>query len=624
LARLLSSERGAASLLYVIMISAILMIAAPAVLLTVSNDTVQHTADRNTQMATKLAVSGLETFIAYLDGYSGDDSGREAYFNSYDGFVTNRSFVTPEGLPVALTFTNATAAEYSETQRYYRVVSSATVGSGPMIRTKTVEYLIDATAPDTGIIEESYISTDPSDRQVVTQTNKDIYVKGSATTPSSVTTNTTEENLQTIISTAMTSYKNAIPSIPVAPAATENITALEANALACTSGSLNCSSYPNIINLNNRINGIYNDPANLDNPVVIRVPDITDVYYDGTYTWGTAARPVILIFPNGLKLGGNKINVNITGDLIVKGNFEMNGGGGSGANGSSLKLYKDNGGQYGNLIATGNVSYSQPASTIVQGAIRSSNLKIKGGLSASNLYTTTSTEVEDSSMVSVADGSIYTSSYTLRGSSVISTKNLYATGNINITNTGTITATGNIYAYTLDMDGGSTVSAANLYLNSNLYLDNNGKISVSGETHADNVSMSTNQTKVSSGKLLVYNNLTLSNSGTVQLTSDLFVGGSVDTHTSGTSISSSNGDLFIKGDFSSANNVTLKSGGVIAVGGNFNINPNSGSNSVVQTGGGTTSLILEDSSGGSSGGGGSGGSSGSGTPAAWRPTRITH
>jgi hypothetical protein len=396
----------------------------------------------------------------------------------------------------------------------------------------------------------------------------------------------------------------------------------------------------------------------------VRVPEIISVYYDfnPVKAWGCPTRPLILIFPNGLSLGGNKINVQIYGDLIVKGNFTMNGQGGTGSNGSSLKIYKDSNGQYGNLIATGNLSYDNPATTIVQGDIRSSSVSVKGNLSAANLYAASSTTIAENSIIAVTDGSIYSTSFELKGSSQVTTKNLYATsalstsssgkftvtGNIHassfyfnestivtaqnmyttgpltLSQTGKVTATGDIFVNSLTQSGASTVKAANLYITNNLALSNDGKIDVAGITLANDATMNTSQTQIKSGKLILTGNLSMPNQGSVQLTSDLLIGGSVDTHTSGSSITSSGGDIFIKGNLDSQNNVTLKSGGVIAVGGDMKINKWSGAASVVQTGGGTTSYIQADSSGGSSGGGGSGGSPGSGTPAAWKPTRITH
>ncbi|CAG7645557.1 hypothetical protein PAESOLCIP111_04978 [Paenibacillus solanacearum] len=322
-----SNERGAAALLYVLIISAVMAVVASTVIFLTSTDSATNVSDQNSVIATNLAVSGMESFIAYLDSYS--SGSRDDFLNGYPGFI-QKDYKLPEGTPVSYKLTKAGPAN-----NVYTVTCSVTAGAGYAKRTKTVTYTINASSPPrTGTV----ISTDPSLRDPSPVSPQRVFVQGNTTRlPSSVTV-VKNNSLQKAIGDALAYYEKS---------ANDYIASLEANATLCTCGSE--------ADIKSAVN------ASTKNPVVIKMAYDINFNNDTTLNFSTPSRPVILIFNN---VTFNQFgSINMTGDLIVKNTIMFN------KSVSELKLDKSGSGAYGNLYVKGSFTGNQSVSMTVPGML---------------------------------------------------------------------------------------------------------------------------------------------------------------------------------------------------------------------------------------------------------------
>ncbi|MFC6228712.1 hypothetical protein ACFQI7_12905 [Paenibacillus allorhizosphaerae] len=262
-------------------------------------------------IATNLAVSGMESFIGYLDTYVSGN--RDQFLTGYPGFGV-KDYKLPEGTPVLYQLTKTGPANNA-----YAVTISVSVGAGSAARTKTITYTINATAP-VGTI----ITTDPNQRRPVPVSPEGIYVQGSASgVPSNV--NITKNNgLQTAIGDTISLYESHVNA---------SIESLEKNAVLCT-----CRNENDIAKAVS---------SSTKNPVIIKMAQDVTLDNNVTFNFGTSSRPVVLIFEN--VTFNNTASVNITGDLIVKNNMMING------NNSDITLNRSEN-SYGNLLVKGTLT----------------------------------------------------------------------------------------------------------------------------------------------------------------------------------------------------------------------------------------------------------------------------
>lgn len=299
------NERGGASLLYVIMISAILMIVTPSILFMTSNDATRNISDNHTRLANNLAISGIEAFIGYLDAYSTGD--RVVYFNSYPGFVT-KSYATPEGTTIQYSLIKADPIDNRST-----IIMTASVGSGNLIRTKEIIYTINASNG----AAETIVSTGPNAVRAPIAPGNGFYVQGET---DGVTGAVPNGSLKTAIGGAIDYYKGIV---------TNQIAAYETNAEVC-----NCTNESEVRNK------ILNSTAN---PVIIQINQ--NMTLNGTF--GTDAKPVVLIINNNFS-PGNNLNLTVTGDLIIKNDLTV-------SNNPNITVKKV-GNLYGNLFVLGTLN----------------------------------------------------------------------------------------------------------------------------------------------------------------------------------------------------------------------------------------------------------------------------
>lgn len=276
--RIIDNERGGV-LIYVLAISLLFMIVTPMIIFMTSNDVTRNTSDKHQLIATNLAVSGMESFIRYLDAYSTGD--RLTYLNSYPGFTTTpKPFKTPEGVSVTYSLLKA-----GPTNNQYTITMTATAGSGRQVRSKKIIYTINSNYAPT----VTTVITDDSSRSTLTG----FYVQGSSS-GNGLPTPLTDTSLKTAIGSAITYYKKSV---------TDRNAIYSNNAVVCP-----CANADQIMV------AINNSSAN---PVILKMSQDT-ISIDSTVSFGTAAKPVVLIFNN---LSTNNANITVTGDLIVQGNL---------------------------------------------------------------------------------------------------------------------------------------------------------------------------------------------------------------------------------------------------------------------------------------------------------------
>lgn len=406
---LLRNERGGGALLYVMMISMILLVVTPAILLMTSNTSLRDSADHNSKLASNLAVSGMESFIAYLDQYTSGD--RTAYVDSYPGFVSN-TFTSPEGTPISFQLTKS-----GPVSNIYTIAMFATAGSGSQARSKTVTYTIDVSSSAGG----TTITTNPAQRLAVPTSPEGIYVQGTTTgVPTSVTV-TGNNSLQTAIGNTITYYENNV---------TTAITNYESLAATC-----NCN---NATDITNAIN------ASTANPVILKMAnDITINSNNASLTWGSSSKPVILIF-NSLTFN-HKAALDLTGDLIIKNNFTSN------ENNSSVVINKA-GSSYGNWYELGLFTANNSMSVTVPNMMYTDSMTLNNNttMNIGKLVINNSFVVNNNATLNVASD-ILAGSVTVNNNSTITAtagdifvqNNFLSNNNVNLTSGGVIAAGGN-------------------------------------------------------------------------------------------------------------------------------------------------------------------------------------
>ncbi|HZG88500.1 hypothetical protein [Paenibacillus sp.] len=294
------NERGGASLMYVTMIALVLMIVTPAILAATSNETLRRKTDGNALAASQLAVSAMETFLAYLYKYDRDEHGTDpvAYVRQYKG-LNEVAFLTPEGAQVKVSIT---FDDDPDGDGEYQVQAIARVGTDVLERSKTVAYALKPpTAPSSGP------APDDEGRYAVPEEYSGIFVqtdKTAAGVPQTIAVDQTIANLETIIGNIIDAKAEEV----------------------------------------NRTFALYDEGVTSPPPIVLKMGALR---IDQNVVYGSSSAPVILIADSVTY--SKKADVTVYGSLLVRTNVLFDG-----AN-SSMTVYSV-GGQYGDMFVKGSVS----------------------------------------------------------------------------------------------------------------------------------------------------------------------------------------------------------------------------------------------------------------------------
>lgn len=304
--RLFRNEKGG-TLVYVLFVFALLCVLIPVILTTSSHTTLQLVTNRNEKLATTLANSALETFIAYLDQVPANQEDRVAYFKNYPGKQENLTYTLPEGVPVVYSLTYP--AENS-------VQAKVAVGTGAARREHAVRYTFQVQNGGGG----------GGRTPVPEEPNQILY--GNAVVEKKNTNVTT-----TYVSGLKTKIKNVLDA---------ETKKLQDYAQFYMNQAPACVPF-------NRIAGtIANGTA--DPVLVVPVCEQVEIAND-TFVWGSEDKPVVMIFESLTVKNGNGITATIHGDLIVKGNLNLQ-------NHSTFRINSTQTAQVmnGNLIVGGKLS----------------------------------------------------------------------------------------------------------------------------------------------------------------------------------------------------------------------------------------------------------------------------
>jgi hypothetical protein len=272
--RLFRNEKGSA-LVYVLFIFVVLGVLIPVILSTSSQATLHHVTDRNERIATTLANSSIETFIAYLEQVP-EQGDRVTYFSNYPGIIESKTYTLPQGIPVEYSFTSPTATT---------VEAKVIVGSGASKREKAVQYSFQVQNGSGGGSARTSVPEDP---------NQVIYGNTAALKNTDVTIN--KNDVQSKITTILNAESKRITDY----------------------SKSYIDSAPGCVNSSDIDNAIANGSAN---PVLV-INVCNDVELDsGSKTWGSSTKPVVMIF-NSLSFK-NGYTLNVYGDLIVKDTFSV-------------------------------------------------------------------------------------------------------------------------------------------------------------------------------------------------------------------------------------------------------------------------------------------------------------
>lgn len=352
--KLHSDERGGAPLTYVVLISLLLMTIAPMILFMISNNAQRDRSDSAAQLAETLAISGMETFLAYLQGYeySEAEPDPEQYLNQYPLLGTGAvSYEMPEGQAATIAMTKSGPSADAKVT----VELTATVAAGDIQRTRVVSYTLNVGPPPV-VPTEPQVVTNPDERIVVEFNSNKIYMNydckdennnlaycsgnsGSVDAlPESLFDNI--DNLRQSMDAAAAHYATIATRT-----ASNYVTDPENKYPDIRDCTCNYSWWPVVTNPVLQIQQLITEHSG-DDPVLIRFNSNEVLTNNGTNTFvfGSPEKPVVLIFNN---LHARAItNMTVYGDVIVNNNLTMD-------NGTELKVYQSGNGQYGNLIVLG-------------------------------------------------------------------------------------------------------------------------------------------------------------------------------------------------------------------------------------------------------------------------------
>lgn|GEM_PF-2936329 len=303
--RVIGNERGGATLLYVLMVMLILLVLAPAILNAVSNEATRDVADTNQLIATNLAVSGMESFIAYLDTYTTGD--RETFALAYPGRRIE---------PITYTLPDGTHVEYEldiNPGDPAMVKVWVRAGQGTLAREKEIKYTINTATSSSG---NPYVNTPLRIPVPVTNTGE-IYIGGAKT---DIETN---------------DIKNAVGKV------IDYFTGVvESQIDQYVSGAVTCASCRSVSDITAAVDAALASSA--DRPVAVYFPNSINLD-KFIASFGTSQSPVVLIF-NHLTVQ-NDVTLQLYGNMIVREHLTFH-------NNADITFYGQSGG-YGNFYVGG-------------------------------------------------------------------------------------------------------------------------------------------------------------------------------------------------------------------------------------------------------------------------------
>jgi hypothetical protein len=380
------NERGAALLLYVMMLSLVLAIAGPYLLRMMNSSELSETGYRNQKLADNLAVSAMDALLKYLGDYQEDeDQSREDYLKNYPGYRTLADFQTPEGTAVSYSM------NLTEALGEYTVTVTVKAGNGPARRNKTIEFTFHPSDGQSGP-SGTRIVTNDNERVTVLPGGNGFYVEGNFKEndhnlnkkPSK------QSELQAAIATAIETYKDKAHALYHSYNAKHS----EAQIISCN---------PNASNGQCLDQSDWNQlAASIQESKAIRLP--AGGFHPFSVTFGSEDKPVYVFFDSVPDLWGNNppnievfgavifrngtntrgINLTVHGDVLVNGNY-------SPYSSHTINIHKRNG-SGGNFYVLGDFTPANNLALYVEGNFYadkvkfnvSSNINVRGKLIVEN------------------------------------------------------------------------------------------------------------------------------------------------------------------------------------------------------------------------------------------------
>lgn len=472
----LANERGAAALLYVVIIAMLLMLFTPPILMMTSNTFARNQVDDNTLIANNLAVSGMETFLAYLSTYESANGSPDIFASGYPLINQIFTYTLSGGETVTFSLTK-TAPDANE---MVTVTATATAGIGTVQQTKSVVYEFSVAAPS-GV----RIVTNPEDRIEVEEGSNIVYLDqscidedktwndsgfciGNVQAKSNITGNVEElrDTMEAAASSYSTQTADRVANIGSELAAYER----DPNVKVCT-----CS---NSMTMYQEIQNLIPVDSGPNEPVIIKVNGTTFNQSD-SMTFGSETQPVILIFDH--LTFNNPPNITVYGDLYVKQNLTLNGG-------QNFAVIKQNSG-YGNLTVGGQYTSNQGVRTYVAGSFVTGNYTLNSNSAATidgDLLVTGHFETNTSTTTTVS-GLAYTNSSTFNSNSSLKASMVVVNTGITVNSNAQIVADYDIHAKRITMNSNSTLDLDgdlfvrdDFLMNSDTIVDGGGIIAVGG------------------------------------------------------------------------------------------------------------------------------------------------
>ncbi|HEX3015301.1 MAG TPA: hypothetical protein VHQ46_02795 [Desulfobacteria bacterium] len=414
--KLYRSDKGFALPLVMTLI-VVILISSSALLSFLSTRTLALKQHQNDLKSYNLAVSGMESFIKYLNQITTQN--KEDYFLAYTGWQGPYSLATPENDAITYSFTYSTGDN-----AIYYVTSKAIVGTGAFQKTNSVTYSVNLATPN----------------YRVSGTQKAIYVQtgGSAKgVPSSISVNY-NANVKSSIDTQMGNMSSSLIN---------QITTYQQKAVQFTN--------------NGTATSIANEIASSSgDPIIIETSGITSS--DANIQFGDASHPVVLILDSDLTLNSAQ-TLDVYGSLIVLGSFTAN-------NAITVNMHRVNNSLGDLIVKDGSLTFNNTATLNIDNSLATIN----------TLAATSNGSMNFNNGATVSAQSILVGNTLNVQNNLSLTANLDVyTGNVSAMNNAQITATkGDLFvdnSFTAN-NGTSITAGGNIAIGSSISLDSNTTI----------------------------------------------------------------------------------------------------------------------------------------------------
>jgi hypothetical protein len=298
--RILHNEKGGLFVYALFLVFLLSLLTLPLLQISSSRD-LTDIRDKNRKIATDLAVSAMEEYLAYLQACL--NCTNPNYFR--EGFLPNgiksstdsgriNKITLPDGTPVTLSISYQHAGG-----QFYQIVTRVVAGDSDLnneaneslAAMKEIAYRIDATLHQAKLIDPENRTTAPRNQIVLSQIDSNTRNR----LPNHITV-VEHDEIRAAISNYLADLSQEV---------SDRAAAYQSIAIPCT----NCS----IDKINKMIN-------NGSSPVIIKVDHLT-LNNGGTYQFGSSNKQVVLLF-DSLTLSNN-VNITMYGNLVV-GNFIAN------------------------------------------------------------------------------------------------------------------------------------------------------------------------------------------------------------------------------------------------------------------------------------------------------------